>query len=87
MVRQWPPRPPTTSVGYGAADTDAAAQGGAMPLRPAYSIRPGDRLEVVQPNGDRALVIGKLDAVPESAGGRALRIRVCDARVTPLAAE
>ena len=60
-----------------------------MPLRPAYKICPGDRLEVevVQPDGGRALVVGKLDAVPESAGGRALRVRVCDARVTPLPAE
>jgi hypothetical protein len=48
---------------------------------------PGDRLEVVQPDGGRALVIGTLDAVPEVAGGRALRIRVCDARVRALRAE
>jgi hypothetical protein len=43
---------------------------------------PGDRLEVevVQPDGGRALVVGTLDAVPESATGRALRI-------TPLPAE
>ena len=54
-----------------------------MPTRPIYRIRPGDRLEVevVQPDGGRALVIGKLDAVPEGAGGLALRIRVCDAQV------
>jgi hypothetical protein len=53
-----------------------------MPMGPTYSIRPGDRLEVeiVQPDGGRALVVGKLDAVPEVAGGRALRIRVCDAQ-------
>ena len=50
-----------------------------MPTVPIYRIRPGDRLEVevVQPDGGRALVIGKLDAVPEGAGGLALRIRVC----------
>ena len=55
-----------------------------MPFRPAYSICPGDRLEVevVQPDGGRALVVGKLDAVPEAAAGRALRIVVCDARIT-----
>ena len=42
-----------------------------MPTRPIYRIRPGDRLEVevVQPDGGRALVIGELDAVPEGAGG------------------
>jgi hypothetical protein len=58
-------------------------------LRPAYKICPGDRIEVevVQPDGGRALVVGKLDAVPEVAGGRALRIVVCDARITPLQAE
>jgi len=60
-----------------------------MPLRPTYGICPSNRIEVeiVQPDGGRALVVGKLDAVPESAGGRALRVRVCDARVTPLPAE
>ena len=59
-----------------------------MPMRPAYKICPGDRLEVevVQPDGGRALVIGKLDAVPEVAGGRALRIVVCDAQITALPA-
>jgi len=43
-----------------------------MPIRPAYKICPGDRIEVevVQPDGGRALVVGKLDAVPEAAGGR-----------------
>ncbi len=53
-------------------------------LRPSYKIGPGDRIEVevVQPDGGRALVVGKLDAVPEVAGGRALRIVVSDARIT-----
>jgi hypothetical protein len=57
-----------------------------MPLRPSYKICPGDRLEVeiVQPDGGRALIVGKLDAVPEAAGGRALRIGVCDARIQVL---
>ena len=57
-----------------------------MPLRPTYKICPGDRIEVeiVQPDGGRALVVGKLDAVPEVAGGRALRIVVCDAQITAL---
>jgi hypothetical protein len=57
-----------------------------MPFRPSYKICPGDRLEVVQPDGGRALVVGKLDAVPEVAGGRALRIVVCDAQITALPA-
>jgi hypothetical protein len=60
-----------------------------MPLRPQYSIRPSDRIEVeiVQVDGGRALVVGVLDAVPEVAGGRALRIRVCEAQVQALPAE
>jgi hypothetical protein len=58
------------------------------PSAPNITIRPGDRLEVevVQPDGGRALVGGKLDAVPESAGGRALRIRICDSHNTPSSA-
>ena len=57
------------------------------PFRP-YSLTPDQHLEVevVQPDGGRALVVGKLDAVPEGAGGLALRIRVCDAEVRPLPA-
>jgi hypothetical protein len=53
-----------------------------MPLYPTYKIRPGDRLEVevVQPGGGRALVVGRIEA----AGGLALRIRVCDAQVRAL---
>jgi hypothetical protein len=41
------------------------------PFRPSYAIYPGDRIEVevVQPDGGRALVVGRLNAVPESAGG------------------
>jgi hypothetical protein len=52
-------------------------------------LSPGQRLEVeiVQPDGGRALVIGKLDAVPEAEGGKALRIRVCEAQVRPLVAK
>jgi hypothetical protein len=59
-----------------------------MPIRPAYKICPGNQLEVeiVQPDGGRALVVGMLDAVPEVAGGRALRIVVCDAQITALPA-
>ena len=54
--------------------------------RPTYAICPGDRIEVevVQPDGGRALVVGKLDAVPEAAGGQALKIRVCDVSITRL---
>jgi hypothetical protein len=54
----------------------------------SYGIRPGDRLEVevVQPDGGRALVVGKFDKVPDAAGGLALRIVVCDARVRALPA-
>ena len=49
---------------------------------------PGDRfeVEVVQPDGRRALVVGKLDGVPEAAGSLALRAVVCDAVVRTLPA-
>jgi hypothetical protein len=59
-----------------------------MPLRPTYAICPGDRIEVevVQSDGGRALVVGKLDAVPEAASGKALRIRVCDSHIAALPA-
>ncbi len=64
-------------------------QGGRVPLHPAYKICPGDRIEVevVQPDGGRALVRGKLDSVPEAAAGRALRIVVCDAHIQVLPAK
>lgn len=39
---------------------------------------------MVQSDGGRALVIGKLDAVPEAAGGLALRIVVRDAQISVL---
>lgn len=60
-----------------------------MPRAPGYAIRPGDRLEVeiVQPDGGRALVVGRVDAVPLAAGGYALRVRLCDAVVRVLPAE
>ena len=38
----------------------------------------------MQPDGGRALAVGKLDTVPEAAGGRALRIVVCDAQIKAL---
>jgi hypothetical protein len=49
---------------------------------------PGDRLEVevVQPDGGRALVIGELDAVLKVVGGCAMRIVVCDAQIKVLPA-
>jgi hypothetical protein len=49
-----------------------------MPIRPTYAICPGDliEVEVVQRDGGCALVVGKLDTVPEAAGGRVLRIVV-----------
>ena len=61
----------------------AAAQGGAHAVPPRLQICPGDRIEVevVQPDGGRALAVGKLDAVPEAAGGKALRIVVTEAQV------
>ena len=56
--------------------------------RPYATLTPGQRIEaeVVQPDGGRALVVGKLDSVPEAAGGQALRIVVCDARAEALPA-
>ncbi|HWJ53745.1 MAG TPA: hypothetical protein VNT24_10280 [Propionibacteriaceae bacterium] len=53
-----------------------------MPFRPSYAIRPGDRreVEVVQPDGGRVLVVG-VRRGPGVTGGRALRTRVCDARI------
>ncbi len=58
------------------------------PSRP-YTLTPGQRLEVevVQPDGGRALVSGVLDAVHDTAHGRAMTIRICDVRITPLRAE
>jgi hypothetical protein len=59
-----------------------AAPAGLMSIRPSYKICPGDRLkvEVVQPDGTRALVMGKLDKVPSAAGGCALGV-VTEAQV------
>ena len=41
-------------------------------------------MEVVQSDGGRAPVVGKLDAVPQVAGGHVLRIVVCESRIPPL---
>ena len=55
------------------------------PFRP-YSLMPGQLLEVevVQPDGGRALVVGVLDSVPDTTHGRAMKIKVCDAQVQSL---
>jgi hypothetical protein len=60
-----------------------------MPVFRPYTLTPGQQLEVevVQPNGARALVTGKLDAVPDTTHGRAMRIRVVDAKVQTMEAE
>ena len=41
----------------------------------------------MRPDGGRVVVVGKLDAVPDAAGGRALRIVVYSAQVTVLPAK
>ena len=68
---------------------DAVSDGEFAEVVRPYHLRPGQRLEVevVQPDGGRALVVGVLDAVPDTAHGRALKIKVCDARVQALQAE
>ncbi len=57
------------------------------PFRP-YCLKPGQLLEVevVQPDGGRALVAGVLDSLPETTHGQALRIRVREAKVQALPA-
>ena len=57
-----------------------------MTLRPTYTVCPVDRVavEAAQSDGGRALVVGTLDAVPEAAGGEALRIGVRAAAVRAL---
>ena len=65
-----------------------AAHADGMSLRRTYTVCPVDgvAVEVVQSDGGRALVVGTLDAVPEAAGGEALRIRVgAAARALPAA--
>jgi len=58
--------------------------GSCPPARSTASGPATVQVEIVQPDGGRALVVGKLDAVPEGAGGLALLIRVCDAQVRAL---
>ena len=47
-----------------------------------YRIVPGHglRIEVEQPNGARALIVGTLDSIPIAAGGEALHLVICNAR-------
>jgi hypothetical protein len=54
-----------------------------------YALRPGQHIEVevVQANGGRALVAGRLDAVPLIGGRQAMRIRVRAALVMAIEAE
>jgi hypothetical protein len=56
-------------------------QDGPIPQFRPYSLTPGQRLkvEVVQPDGGRALVAGKLDKVRDVAGGKALQSEDLDA--------
>jgi hypothetical protein len=53
-----------------------------------YRIVPGHglRIEVEQPNGARALIVGTLDSIPIAAGGEALHLVICNATVTALPA-
>ncbi len=55
--------------------------------RPSYSVTPGDLLdvEVVSPDGSRALVRGRIDGVPETCTGhQALKIVLVATTITPL---
>ena len=54
--------------------------------RPYATLSPDQPLEVVVEtrDGSRALVVGKLRSVPESAGGQAIRIVVTEATARPL---
>lgn len=50
-----------------------------MSFRPEYVISPGDMLDVelVHPDGTRALVLGRIDAVPETmTGHKAIKMRL-----------
>jgi hypothetical protein len=55
-------------------------------IRPSYTVCLGDRLEVevVQLDGGRALIVERLDAVPEVVGGRALKIPIFDMSITSI---
>jgi hypothetical protein len=67
--------------------TGAAHAGGMPPL--GYRIIPGHglRIEVEQPNGARALIVGTIDSIPIAAGGEALHLVICNATVTALPAK
>jgi hypothetical protein len=65
------------------------APGGGHAALPPLQPDPGQPLEVevVQPDGGRALVVGVLDSVPDTTHGRAMKIKLCDARGRVLQAE
>ena len=67
--------------------TGATHAEGMPPL--GYRIVPGHglRIEVEQPNGARALIVGTLDSIPIAAGGEALHLVICNATVTALPAK
>lgn len=55
--------------------------------RPRYYITPGDLLdvEIVQADGGRVLVRGRIDAVPDTCSGhQALKIRLVASSIRPL---
>jgi hypothetical protein len=55
---------------------------------PTYRVSPGDTITIVivQQDGGRALVVGKLDRVPDITGGRACKLEVHATDVRVLAA-
>jgi hypothetical protein len=54
-----------------------------------YRIVPGHRIdiEIVQPSGARARVVGTIDRIPLAAGGEALQLVVTDRTVEALPAK
>ena len=67
--------------------TGAAHAGGMPPLGYRIVLGHGLRIEVEQPNGARALIVGTLDSIPIAAGGEALHLVICNATVTALPAK
>jgi hypothetical protein len=69
------------------AERPAGAQGAPVPLTRTYTLEPGQeiKIEIQQPDGARALVIGVVDAVPHAYwGGRVLTLRITEARACAL---
>jgi len=66
----------------------AAVDARGMPAPPNYRLYPGDTIQivVVQKDGGRALVVGKLDRVPDITAGRACKLEVHATDVRVLAA-